>query len=521
MPTLNIDGHTIDVEQGKTVLDAARKLGLRIPTLCFLDGCRAETSCMVCVVRINGQAKLTPSCAVRAVDGMIVESETAEVRAARRAALDLLLSEHAGDCEAPCQRACPAHMDIPRMIRQIASGRFPEALVTVKRDIALPAILGRICPAPCEKACRRSKYDSAVSICLLKRFVGDNDLAHENAWLPACLPASGKTVAIVGAGPTGLSAAYYLLQQGHACTLFDEHAEPGGMLRYGVQEDKLPRKTLDAELDVLQRLGATFRMNTALGRDLSLADAEVSFNAVVLGVGAVDATRGASFGLVMSDRGIHVAAHSFQTSREKVFAGGDAIQPTRLAIRAAAHGKAIALAVNRFVNGEPPRPPRHRFDSRVGVLRDGEMAEFLKEANPALRQEPLGNEGFSDEAAKGVARRCLHCDCRKSDACRLRDWADECGATQHRYPGIERKAIRLVMDHEDVVFDPGKCILCRLCVQATEKAGERLGLTVLGRGFDSRISVPFAASLTEAIEKTAARCVEVCPTGAISWKKQE
>ena len=95
---------------------------------------------------------------------------------ARKTALELLLSEHVGDCEAPCQITCPAHMDIPLMNRLLARGKFAEALQVVKKDIALPSVLGRICPAPCEGACRRRSVDEAVSICLLKRFAGDEDL---------------------------------------------------------------------------------------------------------------------------------------------------------------------------------------------------------------------------------------------------------------------------------------------------------------------------------------------------------
>ena len=120
------------------------------------------------MVRINGNGQLVPSCATLAAEGMQVESETKAVRQVRRTALELLLSDHLGDCMAPCQFGCPAQMDIPTMLRQIVAGQWREAIATVKRDIALPAILGRICPAPCEKVCRRGDLDGAVSICLLE-----------------------------------------------------------------------------------------------------------------------------------------------------------------------------------------------------------------------------------------------------------------------------------------------------------------------------------------------------------------
>jgi len=261
MPEIVIDGRRVTVEDGSTVLDAARKLGLQIPVLCSVEGCKAETSCMVCVVRVNGAEELEPSCATRVAEGMVVESETEQVKNARRTALDLLLGEHVGDCEAPCRLACPAHVNIPLMIRQIAAGETDKAMATVQRAAASC----ETCSSRCEKACRRASYDSAVSICLLKRFV-------------------------------------------------DGQGVP-------------------------------------------------------------------------------------QASNHPSVAGW-----------------------------------KKRFNCHIGKLKDGEMEEFIGEADRAPRREPAGKgRGFSAEEAVLEARRCLHCDCRKSDACRLRDWADACGASRQRY----------------------------------------------------------------------------------------
>ena len=146
-----------------------------------------------------------------------------EVREARKTALDLLLSEHVGDCEAPCQVTCPAHMDIPLMNRLLGEGKFTEALQVVRRDIALPSVLGRICPAPCEGACRRKSIDEPVSIYLLKRYAGDFDLEMDQSWVPEKATDSGKKVTIIGAGPAGLAAAYYLALKGHACHVIDRN----------------------------------------------------------------------------------------------------------------------------------------------------------------------------------------------------------------------------------------------------------------------------------------------------------
>jgi len=207
MPKLTVNNCKVEVPMGSTILDAAKNVGIQIPTMCFLRGYKPATSCMVCVVKVAGREGLVPACGMIAEDGMRVETDTQEVKEARTAALELLLSDHVGDCMGPCHVTCPARMNIPLMIRQIANGDLRDAIETIKKDIALPAVLGRICPAPCEKSCRRAAYDEAVSICLLKRYAADVDLASAKPYLPDCSPSSGKRVAIIGAGPAGLSAA--------------------------------------------------------------------------------------------------------------------------------------------------------------------------------------------------------------------------------------------------------------------------------------------------------------------------
>jgi predicted molibdopterin-dependent oxidoreductase YjgC len=152
---LTINSKSVVVDKGSTVLEAAEAAGISIPTMCRLKGYAHMTSCMVCVVKEMGSGRLLPSCTAPAAEGMVIETDNEEVHHARRTALNLLLSEHVGDCEAPCRLTCPAHMNIPLMIRQIKAGEIRDAIETVKEDIALPAVLGRICPAPCEKGCRR------------------------------------------------------------------------------------------------------------------------------------------------------------------------------------------------------------------------------------------------------------------------------------------------------------------------------------------------------------------------------
>ena len=518
MPKVVIDNREVEVEEGATVLDAAKKLGIKIPTMCFLQGYKALTSCMVCVVKIAGSNSLVPACGTVVEDGMRVENDCDEVRRARAAALELLLSDHAGDCMGPCHVACPAKMNIPLMIRQIAAGRLEDAIVTVKKDIALPAILGRICPAPCEKVCRRSGHDEAVSICLLKRYVADADLESGSPYMPVCAAAKNKTVAIVGAGPAGLAAGYYLLQGGFACTTFDEHEKPGGMLRYGVPRDELSEDVLDKEIELILKLGAKFTGGAKIGGDVSMEQLRKDFDAVFVATGAGGIADAEGFGLEKGKIGVKVRAGTYETNVRGVFAGGDVVRKRRLAVRSVADGKEAAVAIGQFLAGEDVTGPAKVFNTRIGKLDEDEIKAFADCANDAGRAKVQGKAGLSDQQASVEAGRCMHCDCRKADNCRLRQYAREYGAKAGRYKGVRRKFVQQSR-HPEVIYESGKCINCGLCVQIACAAGERLGLTFVGRGFNVRVGVPFDNSIAEGLAQTAVKCVQACPTGALAFKE--
>lgn len=286
MPVVTIDGRNVEVPDGATILDAAEKLGIEIPTLCFLKGYDPSTSCLVCIVKNRQTGQFVTSCSTKALDGMQLDSGTDEVRSMRRTALELILSEHVGDCLAPCFFACPAHMDIPLMLRQIGEKNLPDAIVTIKHDIALPAVLGRVCPKPCEKGCRRKDADDPVAVCELKRFVADSDLASDSPYLPTCRADTGKRVAIVGTGPTGLAAAYYLRQLGHACVFIDKAAEAGGTLR-AESADLLPPEILQGEIEQVLRLGVETRWQQAISDRRQLDALIDEFDAVLLACGPI------------------------------------------------------------------------------------------------------------------------------------------------------------------------------------------------------------------------------------------
>ncbi len=519
MPKITIDGREVDVPADSTILDAAEKLGISIPTMCHLRGHRATTSCMVCVVKVKGANGLVPACGALVCDGMQVENDCAEVLDARRAAIELLLSDHVGDCVGPCQMGCPAHMNIPQMIRQIAAGDLKNAIVTVKRDIALPAVLGRICPAPCEKACRRRQHDEAVSICLLKRYVADTDLQSSSPYTPPPSVRHAKRIAIIGSGPAGLAATYYLRQSGFDCTIFDDHDEPGGMLRYGVPETDLPRDVLNAEIAQVTRLGVAFHFNMRVGVTVSMAEVRRQFDAVFIATGEPKPGDVAGLGVEASPEGVKVDSRTGMTDVPGVFAGGAVVRKHRLAVRAVADGKAAAESIRQYLTFGQVVGAERIFNSRMGKLLEGEMEVFLQSANDGARREPASFAGgFSREEAVAESLRCLHCDCRKPDACLLRQYAQSHDARQARYKADRRQFVQHT-EHPDVIYEPGKCICCGICIQIAARFQEKLGLTFIGRGFDVRVAVPFDATLAEGLQVAAAQCVQACPTGALAFKE--
>lgn len=494
MIELKIDNLTVSVEVGATILDAADKAGVSIPSMCFLKGCTPSTSCMVCVVRVNGSGSLVPACGTKATAGMVVESDSEDVRAARKTALELLLSDHVGDCMGPCHVTCPAKMDIPVMIRQIAAGELGEAIKTVKKDIPLPAVLGRICPAPCENACRRRLYDSAISICMLKRFVADVDLASGMPYMPEIAKRKNKSVAIIGAGCVGLAAAYYLQADGFDCTVFDSNDKAGGMLCDELA-DKLAADVLAAEVAVISNMGVEFKLNTKVAAGKAFEKICVKFDGVLLAVGLEN-----SEGLDGSIPG--------------VFAGSDIGGKKKMAVAAVATGKEAAVCVGQYLDGDDAAGSVKPFNSRMGKLLDGEIDIFMEGASKDGRVESAGDDGgFVNDEAVNESLRCLHCDCRKPVDCKLRRYAEEYSARAGTYKSKRREFLQICQGA--IVFEQGKCIDCGLCVEiASSDSG--LGLAFVGRGFDVKVAVPFGRGLADGLGKVAEKCIKACPVGALS-----
>ncbi len=201
----------------------------------------------------------------------------------------LMDKELKGEREAalvPCKNTCPAGIDVPRYVHLIAEGQFAEAVAVVRERAPFPLTLGHICHRPCEMECRRGQVNEAIAICDLKRFAAENDTG---LWQQNLKPAqaTGKRVAVVGSGPAGLTAAYYLSRLGHSVTVFEKHPEPGGMLRLCIPEYRLPKEVLKRDIDNILSQGIELRTNTAIGDGLSIADLkEQGYQAIFLAPGA-------------------------------------------------------------------------------------------------------------------------------------------------------------------------------------------------------------------------------------------
>jgi formate dehydrogenase major subunit len=617
---------------------------------------------------------------------MKVISSSDEVRAARKTSLELLLSDHAGDCVGPCRTGCPAGLDIPGFIAGIAAGDQSKAAGMVTDDLTLPASLGRVCPRLCEQRCRQCDVTEALSIRNLHRFAADAgrsvpSVVHpngaerrDNMGNQTALPS--KRVAIVGAGPSGLAAAHHLLRRGHAVVLFDAHPQAGGMLRYGIPAFRLPRAVLDAEIGMIRQLGAEFRLGKRLGRDFTLDELRRDFDGVFLAIGAqgsrglgcpgeelatpaldflgqladgappalsseviivgggntaMDASRcavrlGAKSARVLYRRtrrempclmeeveaaeaegvqieflvapvrlerkdaklrltcqrmelgppddsgrarpvplpgseftieaasviaaigqsvetntlhtsqvslskwGIAVDPKTLATNLPGVFAGGDAVTGPDLAVRAVAAGKLAAASLDQYLNGQTVVGAPQSVNVVMGKLSEEELAVFLRgiEQAPRAPMPQLAIDkrrttfeevelGFSLPAATRESRRCLGCGCGKAIPCRLRQFATEYGVDPQRFVG-ERRHFARDTSHPDIVFEPGKCIICGACLKVAAQAGEELGLSFIGRGFQVSVAAPFGRPMAEALPKSGRRAAEVCPTGAIMLK---
>ena len=282
---IKIDGKEIEAKEGQTILEVAEENGIEIPTLCYHEQLSQTTSCYLCMVKDKKSGNYIPSCSSDIADGMDIEATSDDIFEMRKTTLDLLLSEHSGDCEAPCTLACPAGIQIEEYLRAARKGDFLETLKIIKEKLPLPMSIGRICPRFCEEDCRRNVIDEeAVNINDVKRYAAD---LHYEDYLEELPELTDEKVAIVGAGPAGYTAAYYLRLKGIRSDLYDKMPEPGGMLRYGIPEYRLPKDILDTELAHFDKMGGIeVNCNQELGKDIELEQLKMDYDSVLLAIGS-------------------------------------------------------------------------------------------------------------------------------------------------------------------------------------------------------------------------------------------
>lgn len=356
--------------------------------------------------------------------------------------------------EVPCASACPAGIDVPNYVRLIAEGKYDESYAVVREKLPLPSVCGYVCLSYCEAECRRSEVNEAVGIRELKKFVSVN---HTDLWKKNIKKskATRKKVAILGSGPAGLTAAYYLVRKGHGVTVFEQAPLPGGMLRQAISRKRLPKKALEDDISEIIKAGVKLELNS----DLSISELlENGYDTVFLAIGSTFVGAAAYYlkdeGIKITPWGnIEVDSRTLATSREGIFAGGDAIlgnisqdfisyaqkesssnffklliddiaknrgDTSRSAIRAIASGRKAAEAIDRFLGGDGditesllPAEEPVQYLGRVEGFAD--IERFVAPYHPPvpqyaglIRVEP----SLYPEVARAEAGRCLRCDLR-------------------------------------------------------------------------------------------------------------
>ncbi|MEN8142617.1 MAG: FAD-dependent oxidoreductase, partial [Thermodesulfobacteriota bacterium] len=297
---IEINGNSITAEEGITILEAASRSDIYIPTLCHVEGENAENPCELCCVEVSGRDGLIRACDTPIEEGMQVVTDSDAISEHRKARLTILAETHFGDCKAPCNLTCPGQINVQGYIAHVAKGQYEESVRLVMERNPFPFSVGRVCPRFCETRCRRILVDEPVSINHLKRFVADWCMTNKvDLKIPRNKP-TGKRVAVIGGGPSGLTSAFYLAKKGHDVTVYEAAPKLGGMLRYGFPEYKIPKDVLDYEISSILRVGVSVKLNQRWGKEFTLQDLkDQGFDATLITIGApVDeplAIPGASF----------------------------------------------------------------------------------------------------------------------------------------------------------------------------------------------------------------------------------
>ncbi len=310
----------------------------------------------------------------------------------------------------PCTATCPLHCNAQGYVALISQGKFKEALALVREKLPFPGILSYVCSHPCERECKRIEEDRPISICDLKRFLVDH---VEEPEVELTLPEQREQkVAIIGSGPTGLTAAYDLRKLGYHVTLFESRPQWGGLLTHGFPSYRLPRKVIEKDLSIIHRMGIEIRFNTEVGKDISPEALHESFHAILIAVGVAGAERVTHVfeGLKKTREGtVYANPISLETNLKGVFAGGDVVTGPGTIIECMAQGRKAAISIDRYLQGKDLTQQRESEGKQISPLRTL-FPDSKKEEREVLPHmvNPL-KAGLTSEEAMEEAKRCLNC----------------------------------------------------------------------------------------------------------------
>ena len=392
--------------------------------------------------------------------------------------------------EAPCRHACPAGVDVPRYVRLVADGRFDESYGVVRERLPLPSVCSYICLSFCEDECRRSELNEPVGIKALKRFVSEH---HTDLWKQNLKPPTptGKKVAIVGSGPTGLTAGYYLARKGHEVTIFEQASLPGGMLKHAISRKRLPKKALDEDIQEILKAGVSLKLNSPkMDADELLRN---GFDAVFLATGSNFVGPTIYWlreeGKELTPRGgLKIDSATMTMGKECIFAGGDAVlgeisedfirsvsggngkgffnilieqltshrgDSSRSAIRAIASGRKAAKVIDKYLGGDGiidetlllPEKPNPYLGKEKGFADLKRLPSSHQPPPPQFAGLAMAEDPLTQEEAVREAKRCLRCDLRLL-------------FSKHALP--PRKRLWVKFNQENVAAVPEKEGVCQL-----------------------------------------------------------
>jgi len=363
---------------------------------------------------------------------------------------DKCIQEHAPECTA----LCPLHVEVRVVLADAARGDFAAALKTLKKRLPFPGIISRICEQPCQKNCKRAEVGDAIAIAALERACVDFGAEPAAGRTP---PRRSQRIAVVGGGLSGLTAAFDLARKGYPVTIFEAGARLGGQL-WAIPAEKLPPQILQAEIDQVARLGVELRLNTALGRDVSLAQLCAEFKAVYIGLGAQPAD---TWGLALDEWGrIAVDPLTLAASVANVFVGGCLPSINEYsAIEAMSHGRRAAISIDRYcqnVSLTASRQNEGAYTTRLHTVTGGIAPQPVTPMSA-----PAG--GYSQAEASAEARRCLQCECM--ECVKVCAYMEQYGSYPKKYAREIYNNLSIVMGTRMSNKFINSCSLCGLCAQ--------------------------------------------------------